>query len=252
MNAPDDGSTERIARLEAELRQRTEQLVRAKAELVDFASVAAHDLRSPLLTISGYCDLLLREHRGQLDESADHYLRSIVDGVARMNRLIADLSGYAQLRCSGRPTGAVELDRVLADVRSNLDGAIRQSEATLDVDSLPRVRGNHNQLIQVFQNLIDNAIKFRGPDPPVVRISSSPESGGHVVRVSDNGVGIAAEHQEVVFQLLYRLPKTRHLPGIGIGLAVCRKILECHEGRIWIESRPGEGATFLVWLPAAE
>ncbi|MBN1590086.1 MAG: hypothetical protein JW888_11270 [Pirellulales bacterium] len=252
MDSRDASSAQRIAELEAELCRRTEQLARAKAELIDFASVVGHDLRSPLLTISGYCDLLRYEYVGRLDESADHYLKSTIDGVARVNRLLEDLLGYARLQSVSCPTDKVELDQVVADALSNLDGAIGESGATVKVESLPCVRGNHGQLVQVFQNLVDNAVKFRGPDRPIIAVSAEPESDGHVVRVADNGVGIEPEHREVVFQIMRRLAKTRGLPGTGIGLAICRRIVECHGGRIWIESRNSAGATVSVWLPGAE
>jgi len=242
----------KVADLEAALSRRDEQLARAKAELVECASTVAHDLRSPLVTISGYCDLLRHEYKGCLDESADRYLQAVVDAVGRMNRLLADLLSYAQLRPIDRRTAKVELDRVFADVVANLDGAVRQTGATVAVESLPSVRGSHSALVQLFQNLIGNAIKFHGDEPPVVRISSSRESSGHVVRVTDNGVGIEPEHREAVFRVLHRLAKSRQLPGSGIGLAICKKIVESHEGRIWVESAPDGGATFLVWLPGAD
>ncbi len=242
----------RVADLEAVIRERDERVTRLGAELIDFASVVAHDLRSPLLTISGYCDLLCHEYRGKFDESADCHLQSIIDGVARMNRLIMDLLSYAKLRCINRAADKVELDQVLSDVVSNLDGAISQSDAILEIGVLPCVAGNHSQLVQLFQNLIDNAIKFRSQQRPVVRVSGSEESGGHVIRVADNGIGIDPEHQEAVFHILHRLPRSRELPGTGIGLAICKKIVECHGGRIWIESERDRGATFLVWLPDAE
>ncbi|MBN2217664.1 MAG: hypothetical protein JW719_09850 [Pirellulales bacterium] len=252
MDADKDESALRIEALETALRLREEQLAHSKDEFVKFASIIAHDLRSPLLTISGYCDLLRYEYRGRLDESADRYLRAVVEGVARLNHLIGDLLGYAQIQPFEQPTETVRLDQVLADVVANLEGTIRDNHATLQIGELPRIRGSRASLVHLFQNLVDNAIKFHGEKPPEVRVSSVSDGSGHVVRVADNGIGIEPEHHEAVFQILHRLPKSRHLPGSGIGLAICKKIVESHEGRIWIESAPGQGTTFLVWLPGGE
>ena len=251
MDSVDNEIVPSEAVLEAKLRHCEEQLAQAKAELVDFASIVAHDLRSPLLTVSGYSDLLVHDFGDRLNESAEHYLRSIVDGVGRANRLIEDLSRYAQLRCLGCPSGTVELDRVFSDVLGNLECMIRESQAAIRVDSLPTVRGNHGDLVHLFQNLVDNAIKFHDTEPPIVEVTSTFENGGNTIRVADNGIGIEPEHYETVFRVLHRLPKSRNLPGSGIGLAICKKIVDCYEGRIWIESEQGRGTTFLVWLPDA-
>jgi light-regulated signal transduction histidine kinase (bacteriophytochrome) len=247
-----DDPAARLAALEAQLRERDEQLARCQAELLDFASVVAHDLRSPLVTISGYCDLLRHEFRGRLDGATEHYLTAIIDGVSRMNRLIEDLLRYAKLRTTDGSSEQVDLGRVLSDVASDLAGSIRDAGARIEVSSLPCVRGNYTRLVQLFQNVIDNAVKFRGPEPPLIRVSATSDAGGWLIRVEDNGMGIDPGDQEAVFRPLHRLPRGRHLPGTGIGLAICKRIVEGHAGRIWIESDGQHGSTFVVWLPAAE
>ncbi|HBO42766.1 MAG TPA: hypothetical protein DD670_02270 [Planctomycetaceae bacterium] len=247
-----DGAARRAAQLDASLRERDEMLVQSKAEIIDFAAVCAHDLRSPLLTIAGYCDLLRHEHGDRLDGSSGRYLQSISDAVPRMNRLIDDLAAYARLGDGGNACDLVELDEVLAVAVLNLDGSIRGADAFLQIDPLPCVAGNRSRLVQVFQNLLDNAIKFRGKTRPVVHISGSTDSEGVVVRVADSGVGIAPEHHETVFRVFHRLARSREVPGTGMGLAICRRIVELHGGRIWVESQPDRGTTFFVRLPKPE
>ncbi|NLE38770.1 MAG: GHKL domain-containing protein [Pirellulaceae bacterium] len=243
------GAARRAIELEASLRNRDVMLAQSKAEIIDFAAVCAHDLRSPLLTVSGYCDLLRHEHGDHLDESAKRYLQSICNAIPRMNRLIDDLAAYARLGNGSNGAGPLELNEVLADAVSNLDVSIRAANAIIEIDRLPSVAGNRSRLVQVFQNLLDNAIKFRGKTRPAVRISASADGEGVVVRVADNGIGIAAEHHESIFRVFHRLARSREVPGTGMGLAICRRIVESHGGRIWVESQPDRGATFFVRLP---
>ena len=235
--------------LEAAVRRRTEELARSNRELTDFASVVAHDLRSPLLTISGYCQLLHEEYQGRLDKTADGYLDIVINGIDRMNRLIQDLLDYSRLDSSRRPFEPIDLGSVLTQVEANLGAMIRESDAKLDVQAMPTVVGDQTQLVQLLQNLVGNAIKFRQEQPPSITVSSVRVTGHYLIRVSDNGIGIDPEHFEKIFQVFHRLPTSRRSGGTGIGLAICKKIVERHGGRIWLESEIGRGTTFLFTLP---
>jgi light-regulated signal transduction histidine kinase (bacteriophytochrome) len=231
------------ADLEAAVRQRTEQLARSNRELENFASVVAHDLRSPLLTISGYCQILQYEYRGKIDPTADEYLNQIVSGVSRMSRLIEDLLNYSRVARSEEPFQQVELEVVLAEAVANLEASIRESGARIDSGPLPTVAGVRPQLLQLFQNLIGNALKFRREVPPVVRIQATHREHCWQFTCEDNGIGIESQHFDRIFLVFQRLHRQEY-PGTGIGLALCKKIVELHGGRIWVTSTPGEGATF--------
>ena len=238
--------------LEAAIRARTEDLARSNRELADFASVVAHDLRSPLLTVSGYCHLLREGYSGRMDTTADGYLNAIVEGVARMNRLIEDLLDYSRLGSSECAFEPIRLDAVLGQVGANLEAMIRQSGAAIEIGPMPTVLGDQTQLAQLFQNLIGNAIRFRATEPPAIAISSTPDGDRHVIRVADNGIGIDSKDFDKVFQVFFRKAAGRREGGTGIGLAICKKIVQRHGGRIWLESEMGRGTTFLLTLPDAE
>lgn len=235
--------------LEAAVRQRTEELARSNRELADFAAVVAHDLRSPLLTISGYCHVLREEYRERLDSTADGYIDIITNGIARMNRLIEDLLDYSRVDSSQSTLGPIDLGPVLVQVQANLEGLATTNDARINVGPLPTVWGDTTQLVQLFQNLLGNAIQFRQDHPPEIQVSSTPRNDHHVIRVTDNGVGIDPSQLDKVFQVFHRVPGGRRHGGTGIGLAICKKIVERHRGRIWVESEPGRGSTFLLTLP---
>ncbi len=237
--------------LEEAVARRTEELARRNRELEDFASVVAHDLRSPLLTISGYCEVFQDEYGSRLDENATEYLRHIIDGTTHMSRLIDDLLDYSRAGHSKEPFKPVDLEGVFVQVTTNLESMIRDSSARIDHAPLPRVSGNPTMLVRLFQNLISNAIKFRQQDTPAIRVDSTQEGAWWRLRVKDNGVGIPREHFEQVFDVFHRV-HGQDYPGTGIGLAVCKKIVECHGGRIWVESEPGEGTSFFFTLPAQD
>ncbi|HUT12464.1 MAG TPA: ATP-binding protein [Thermoguttaceae bacterium] len=236
------------ADLEAAVAQRTEELARSNTELEDFASVVAHDLRSPLLTISGYCQILQEEYEDRFEEASREYLHHIVEGAGRMNRLIEDLLDYSRVGRSEEPFQPVDLESVLTETRANLDAAIRQNNAQLRSDPLPTVAGDETQLLQLFQNLIGNAIKFRRDADPVVRLSVSQGADHWQFAVADNGIGIEPNHFNRVFQVFHQL-NGKEYPGTGIGLAICKKTVERHGGRIWLESQLGQGTTFYFTLP---
>ncbi len=235
--------------LERAVAARTEELARSNHELESFASIVAHDLRSPLLTISGYCQLLREELDGKLDASVSDYLNQIVNGAARMDRLIEDLLEYSRAGRTRRPIQPVNMETAVAHACANLDAATRQYGAKIDVGPMPTVNGDQTQIIQLFQNLIGNAIKFRGPSSPAIRISASQNDGFWCFAVEDNGIGIEKESFDRIFQIFQRL-HGREYPGTGIGLAVCKKIVDRHGGRIWLDSVVGQGTTFRFTLPA--
>jgi signal transduction histidine kinase len=231
------------ADLERAVAVRTEELARSNRELEDFASIVAHDLRSPLLTISGYCQLIQEEHGAQFDAAAHDYLDQIVAAAERMDRLIDDLLEYSRAGRFGEPFQPVDLQSVLVQATANLEASIREREARIDLDPMPTVTGDQTQLVQLFQNLIGNAIKFCNAHAPSVRVSASPDGGCWRFAVKDNGIGIAEEQFEKIFQTFRRLHGSEY-PGMGIGLAVCKKIIQRHGGRIWLDSVVGEGTTF--------
>jgi len=244
---------ERVGRyamdLERAVALRTEELARSNRELEVFASVVAHDLRSPLLTISGYCQLTKEEYGERLDDNGREYLDQIIAGTARMNQLIEDLLEYSRAGRDREPLRRVEMQNVLVQAMANLESLINENDARIEFDFLPAVSGDHTQLVQLMQNLLGNAIKFRTPARPLVRVAAEAEQDWWRFSVADNGVGIAAEHFDRIFQTFQRL-HGREYPGTGIGLAICKKIVERHGGRIWVDSAAGRGATFYFTLPA--
>jgi light-regulated signal transduction histidine kinase (bacteriophytochrome) len=238
---------ERVDRYASHLEQavtiRTEELARSNRELEEFAAVVAHDLRSPLLTISGYCQLLSEEYGSRLDANAHNYLGQIVAGAARMNRLIEDILDYSRAGRSIKPLQTVDMQSVQTQATANLEGSIREHEARIEVGPMPTILGDQTQLVQLLQNLIDNGIKFRRDETPRVCVTAARIAGGWQFAVEDNGVGIAEEYFEQIFGTFRRL-HGREYPGTGIGLAICKKIVERHRGRIWLASTVGQGTTF--------
>jgi two-component system, sensor histidine kinase and response regulator len=229
--------------LEQAVAARTEELARSNRELENFASVVAHDLRSPLLTISGYCQLVQEEYGPQLQAAGNEYLDQIVHGAARMNRLIEDLLEYSRAACSRHPWQPVEMESVVVQARANLEASIREQAAQIEVGPMPTVIGDPTQLVQLLQNLIGNAVKFRRQPAPRVCVTASRNGNCWLFAVEDNGIGIDKEHFERIFQTFQRLHGPEY-PGTGIGLAVCKKVVERHGGRIWLESVVGQGTTF--------
>jgi PAS domain S-box-containing protein len=236
---------------ERALEQRTKELETSNADLQDFAYVASHDLQEPLRAVAGYCQLLSTHYRGQLDTRADEFIDFAVDGSKRMKRLIDDLLLFSRL---GPRTMlmAVDLDRAVADAIHNLKTAIAETGTRVEVSPLPTIPGDESRLVQLFQNLIGNAIKFRGPEPLVVRIETTPQGAGCLVTVSDNGIGFEPAHAERIFKMFQRLHPQGRYEGTGIGLALCRRIVAQHGGRIWATAAPGRGATFSFTLSTDE
>jgi PAS domain S-box-containing protein len=237
-------------RAEIALAERAKELARSNADLEQFAYVASHDLQEPLRMVTSYVQLLARRYRGKLDGDADDFIAYAVEGVGRMQRLINDLLSYSRVGTRGGEFGGVVLEEVFADVESNLRAAIEESGAILTHDPLPEVVGDRLQLGQVLQNLVGNGIKFRREGtPPRIHVGARREPGEWVISVRDNGIGIEPQYFERVFVIFQRLNPREKYPGTGIGLAITKRIVERHGGRIWIESKPGEGSTIAFTIP---
>lgn len=241
--------------LEIRVRERTEALDAVVAslkssnrELEQFAYVASHDLQEPLRMISSFTQLLAQEYKGRLDAEADEYIHYVVDGANRMQCLIQDLLSYSRVATRGKPFEPVDLNMVIGVVQSSLQVQIIEAGAMLVHDPLPTIMADSSQMTQLFQNLVSNAIKFRGADLPLVHLSSSDEGDCWHITVRDNGIGIEAQYFERIFLIFQRLHTREAYQGTGIGLAVCKRIVERHGGRIWVESEAGKGSTFHVTL----
>jgi light-regulated signal transduction histidine kinase (bacteriophytochrome) len=234
-----------------EEREAVDALERSNAELQQFAYIASHDLSEPLRMVSSYLQLLRRRYHGRLDDDADEFIDYAVDGATRMRSLIEGLLAYSRAG-RGEESEPVELNAVVGDVLRSLAAALVEAEAEIEVDDLPAVHGNRLQLEQLLQNLVANALKFRGEPPARVWVSGCPAGAGMVqLVVEDAGIGIEPQHRERVFKMFQRLHDREAYEGTGIGLAICRKIVERHGGRIWVEDRAGGGTVFRFTLAAA-
>jgi PAS domain S-box-containing protein len=265
-------STDITPRKKAEqaLAQKTEELAHSNRELELFAYVASHDLQEPLRMIASYTQLLARRYKGQLDQDADEFIHYAVDGAERMQTLINDLLAYSRVGTRGKPFAPTDCNEVLRRALDNLKVAIEDSQAVIHTAALPKVMGDEVQLTQLFQNLLSNAIKFRGGRTPEIHVSAemkpvpspasvAPDKFAAGLRgeewtfaVRDNGIGIEREFYDRIFVIFQRLHGRDEYPGTGIGLAVCKRIVERHGGRIWVESEPGRGSTFCFTLPHHE
>jgi PAS domain S-box-containing protein len=243
---------EALARQTEALARQGEELARSNADLEQFAYVASHDLQEPLRMVSSYAQLLSRRYRDWLDDDAREFIGYMVDGVDRMRSLIGGLLTFSRLGSGGDAHRPVALDGVLERALANLEAAIKESGAVVTADPLPTVVGDPAQLAQLFQNLVGNGVKFRGEAAPRVHVSAERDGGEWRLSVCDNGIGIEPEYAERIFVIFQRLHGRAEYPGTGIGLALCRKIVERHGGRIWVESRAGAGSSFFFTLPAVQ
>lgn len=241
-----------LERSNAELQAANQELARSNADLVEFAYVASHDLSEPLRVISGHVQLLARRYEGSLDDDAARYIAYAVDGCSRMQSLITDLLAYSRVGQARLVAKQVDCERVVSEVLVGLGPAIAEAGAVVEVGDLPEVIGDPGQLRQLFANLIGNAVKFTAPDVvPTVQVSGTTD--GDVARfvVADHGIGVPVRHRERIFRMFQRLHRRDDYPGTGIGLSICRRIVDRHGGRIEVQDTPGGGATFVVVLPAS-
>jgi light-regulated signal transduction histidine kinase (bacteriophytochrome) len=243
-----DDITER-KNAEAALQEAHEELKRSNSELEQFAYVASHDLQEPLRMVSSYTQLIDRRYGDRLDGDAREFMHYVVDGAARMKQLIEDLLAYSRVGTKGKEFREIEVEAALKRAVTNLRAAIEESGAAVTWDPLPTVSGDDLQLAQLFQNLIGNALKFRGRSVPRVHVSVSEQENEWQIAVADNGIGIEPQYFERIFMVFQRLHTQADYPGTGIGLAICKKVVERHGGRIGVESRPGEGSRFHFTLP---
>jgi PAS domain S-box-containing protein len=232
--------------------ERTRELARTVAQLQQFAYVASHDLQEPLRMVTSYLQLIDRRYRNKLDDTAREFINFAVDGAARMKQLITDLLDYSRVESKAGTFRRIDTVSLLNDVMHMLEPLIEEAGAQITLSNLPVVVGDLSQLRQVFQNLLGNSLKFRGEGQPNIHVTAEPTGDGWAFVVRDNGIGLDPEHAERIFEMFQRLHGRESYPGTGIGLAICKKIVERHGGRIWVESEPGAGATFRFTLPTLE
>ncbi len=233
----------------AELGRQAEELARSNAELQQFAYVASHDLQEPLRMVSSYTQLIVKRYGDKLDDDAKEFMEFVVDGAARMKRLIEDLLAYSRVGTRGQEFQPTDMEAALRKALINLRGSIEASGAKVTYGPLPVLDADGSQLVQLFQNLIGNAIKFKDAEVPRIHVSAEESEDAWVLRIKDNGIGIDPQYFERIFVLFQRLHGKAEYPGTGIGLAICKKIIDRHGGYIWVESEPGHGSTFCCSLP---
>lgn len=241
------------ARREAQelIQEKTRALERSNVELEEFAYVASHDLQEPLRTVASYLQLLQRRYGEKLDSDAHEYIEFAVDGAHRMSGLIRDLLQYSRVGRKSRPLAPLPLERPLGAAVTGLASTISENKAVVYLpEAPPTILGDEPEVTRLFQNLIGNAIKYRHPDrPPEVRVTVTSGNGEWIIAVADNGIGIEDRFFERVFKIFQRLHGRNEYDGTGVGLSICKKIAERHNGRIWVTSTLGEGSTFYVALP---
>lgn len=235
---------------EARYKALAERLASSNAELEQFAYVASHDLQEPLRMVASYTELLGEKYRGELDATADKYIAYAVDGARRMQVLINDLLKFSRIDRHSLAATSVDAAAVLEEALKALEKSIQESGAIVAHEHLPTVTADRTLFLQVFQNLIGNALKFRGEQPPAVSVNAHANGTEWVFSVRDNGIGIDPRYRDRIFLMFQRLHGRDQYPGTGIGLAICKKVVERHGGRIWVESEPGHGSTFYFTLPA--
>lgn len=235
--------------LRDENRRTHEELTRSNRDLEQFAYVASHDLQEPLRMVATYTQLLAERYKGKLDENADKYIHYAVDGALRMQTLVKDLLAFSRVGRTQEAPQNTDCNLVVRSVMANLQSVIQESGARINYCELPVLLADHTELAQLFQNLIGNAIKFRRAEPPEIRVTAEKKKKEWLLSVADNGIGIAPQHADDVFVIFKRLHTREEYPGSGIGLAICKKIVEHNQGHIWVESEPGQGSTFRFTWP---
>jgi len=237
---------------EVRLKQTLEELARSNKDLEQFAYVASHDLQEPLRMVTSYVQLIEKRYKGRLDKDADEFIAFAVEGATRMQKLINDLLTYSRVRTRGRRFETVDINNVMEQVMSNLSSNIQETGAKILWDGLPSIAADETQMVQLFQNLVGNGIKFHGKDLPEVKISAVREEKEWLFYVKDNGIGIDMQYKDRIFVVFQRLHGREEYSGTGIGLAICKSIVERHGGRIMVESELGKGSTFTFTIPIKE
>lgn len=244
-----DNSLSELSRAKKDLEKKALELARSNDDLREFAYAISHDLKEPLFVIDGFVKLLAKRYKGKLSSDADNFIEYTVDGVKRMQLMIKDLMEYSLVETKVRDFEPADSTLVIEQALLNLQAAIKESGAKVTYNSLHTVIADTSQLTRLFQNLIGNAIKFRGGEPPRIHISSEQKDHEWIFSIRDNGIGIDPRQAERIFVIFQRLHTGEEYPGTGIGLAICKKIVERHGGRIWVESELGKGSAFYFTIP---
>jgi signal transduction histidine kinase len=238
-------------RAQEQLANKIEELARSNCDLEQFAYVASHDLQEPLRMVAAYTQLLSERYQGKLDSAADRYINYAVEGATRMQGLLEDLLAFSRVGRNGVIPAPTDVNSAVTEVLKNLDLALKQHSVTVTCNPLPTIMADRFQVVQLFQNLLGNAIKFSAKRNPCITISAEPKGREWLFSVFDNGIGIAEEHKDLVFKIFQRLHTRTEYPGNGVGLAICKKIVEHNGGQIWVESELGHGSNFRFTFPAA-
>lgn len=232
-----------------QMKKLTQELERSNTDLAQFAYVASHDLQEPLRMVTSFVQLLQKRYQGKLDKDADDFITFAVDGASQMQKLINDLLKYSRVGTHGKSMEATNCNIVVTHALSNLRKVIKESGAIINIDHLPTIKADYTQLVQLFQNLMSNAIKYRGEKQPEILLRAADKNDYWLFSIRDNGIGIGNEYIDKIFIIFQRLHAKDKYPGTGIGLSICKKIVERHGGRIWAESKPGRGSTFYFTIP---
>lgn len=229
------------------MRKLVKELARSNKELEQYAYVTSHDLKEPLRMVSSFTQLLEKRYKGKFDEDANEFIKYIIDGTKRMERLLNDILEYFRIKTE--TFEQVDLEEILDEISHNLKLSLKENEIKIDHNPLPVVNANRSQMLQLFQNLISNAIKFKSEKPHRICISANKNEDKYVFSVKDNGIGIDPKYQEQIFKIFRKLHTLDEYPGTGIGLSITKKIVQYHGGSIWVKSEPDKGSKFYFTLP---
>lgn len=246
------GHENMLQKLNNSLEKRASELAESNAELERFAYVASHDLQEPLRMVTSFLQLLEKRYKDKLDNKAHEYINDAVDGAERMKRLILDLLEYSRVNSSKAEVEEVDVNDIVEDMKRIYKNFLKETKGTINTKKLPVVKGNKTQILQLFQNIIGNACKYKSDLPPVIDISFEEEKSFYKFGISDNGIGIDPKFFHKIFIIFQRLHNRDEYSGTGIGLAICKKIIDKHGGKIWVTSTPGRGSTFYFTLPKSK